>query len=213
MQNQTFLGAALLALSIAAPASAAPPAAEPASAVLTAPSAPDKLEFGGPLVANVCLLSREQVFTQSLVGQAAAARLKQLGQKAQASFDAERRKLENEARALQGQQAVLPPAQVQHRREQIQARAQAAQTEAGQTERELEATRTKAMARIEDAVQPIVLDAYKAKGCGLLLSREAVIGGNMGGDLTAGVIKALDAKMTTIDFDREHLPPGPAAGR
>jgi Skp family chaperone for outer membrane proteins len=205
MQNQTILGAALLALLFAAPVSAAP-----APSVPTAPSAQDKLEFGGPLVANVCLLSREQVFTQSLVGQAAAARLKQLGQKAQANFDAERRKLESEARALQGQQAVLPPAQIQHRQQQLQARAQAAQAEAGQTERELEATRTKAMARIEDAVQPIVLDAYKAKGCGLLLSREAVIGGNMGADLTAGVIKALDAKMTTIDFDRERLPPGPA---
>jgi Skp family chaperone for outer membrane proteins len=189
-----------------APAPVAPPPA--AAAASTTPSG-----FGGPLIAGVCLVSREQILRDSLVGQAATARLKLLGQKAQANFDGERRRLETEAKALQAKQSTLPPADVQHREQQLQARAQAAQAEAGQAQRELEATRAKAMGRIEEAIQPIVLGAYQAKGCGLLLTREAVLGGNMGNDLTATVIQGLDAKMTTITFEREHLPPAASATR
>ena len=170
-------------------------------------------DFGGPLVANVCLLSRDRVFAQSQVGQAATARLKQLGQKAQANFDAERRKLEGEAKALQAKAPTMPPADIQRRQQQLQARAQAAQNDAAQASRELEATRGKVMGQIEEAVQPIVLAAYQAKGCGLLLAREAVLGGNMGNDLTPAVIQGLDAKMTTITFEREHLPPAPVGAR
>jgi len=197
------------AAAVDAPTAAAPSAASP-SASAPAPAAGG---FGGPLIPGVCLLSREAVLSQSLVGQAATARLRQLGLKAQANFDAERRRLEGEAKALQGEQASIPPQQIQHRQQLLQARAQAAQAEAAQVSRELEATRTKATGVIEQAVQPVVLAAYQAKGCGLLLQREAVLGGNLANDLTTAVIHGLDAKMTTITFDREHLPPAPASGR
>jgi Skp family chaperone for outer membrane proteins len=217
MQRPALLAAAIPAILLAAPVLADPPApaAAPVAAAASAPvagaSGPAAGDFGGPLVANVCLLSRERIFAQAQVGQAATARLKQLGQKAQANFDGERRKLEGEAKALQGKAATMPPADVQRRQQQLQARAQAAQAEAAQAARELEATRAKVMGQIEDAVQPIVLATYQAKGCGLLLAREAVLGGNMGNDLTATVIQGLDAKMTTITFEREHLPPTAAS--
>jgi Skp family chaperone for outer membrane proteins len=141
------------------------------------------------------MVSREQIFAQSLVGQAASGRLKQLGQKAQSNLEAQRRKLEADAKALQAKEAVTPPADVQRRQQQLQGRAQGLQVEAGQAQRELEATRAKVMGLIEEAVQPVILSVYQSKGCGLLLSRDAVLGGN------------LDAKMTTLTFEREHLPP------
>jgi Skp family chaperone for outer membrane proteins len=195
------------ALLLAAPALAAPPAPEP-----PAPAAADRHDFGGPRVPGVCLLSREQVFARSKIGQAAAARLKQLGLRAQANLDAEKRKLEAEAKALQTQQTMMPPAQVQHRQQQLQARFQAIQANAAQVSREMEATRTKATELVEDAFDPIVKSAYQVKGCGLLISREAVLGGNLGNDLTEAVIQGLDAKATTITFEREHLPPAPPEG-
>jgi Skp family chaperone for outer membrane proteins len=202
--RRTFLTTAALAAALLA---AAPVLADPPSApAAPAPAAP-KGEFGGPLVSGVCLISREQVFAESKVGLAAKERLKELDQRAKANFDAERRKLEAEAKALQAQQGTLTPAQGQHRQQQLQARAQALQTEGAQIARELEATRIKASGQIEETLQPILLAAYQAKGCGLLLSREAVVGGNLGNDLTAAVIQGLDAKMTTITFEREHLPP------
>ena len=190
-----------------APATSIPtPPAPPAPAAQSAtPPAASADGFGGPVIPGVCLLSRETVFTQSQVGQAASARLKLLGQKAQASLEADRRRLEAEAKALQGQQ--MTPQQGQHRQQQLQARAQALQGAAAQASRELEATRAKATGLIAEAVQPVVVAVYQSKGCGLLLSREAVLGGNMANDLTPAVLQGLNAKMTTITFEREHLPP------
>ena len=222
--------AALLAALAAGPVTAAPPTPAPAPAAATTPLAPaapattpqapapqaaspapapaaSEPGFGGPVIPGVCLLSRETIFAQSAVGRAAAVRLKQLGQKAQASLEAERRAIEAEAKALQAQGPSLPPPQAQHRQQQLSARAQGFQAKAAQASRELEATRAKAMGRIEQEVQPVVLSAYQAKGCGLLLSREAVLGGNLANDLTPAVVQGLDAKITTITFEREHLPP------
>jgi Skp family chaperone for outer membrane proteins len=208
MRRSLVSGALVPALLLAAPALAAAPGPD---ALATPPaataSASSKHEYGGPLIAGVCLLSREQVFAQSKVGQAAAARLRQLSQRAQAGFEADRRKIEAEAKALRAQQMTLQPAQIQHRQQQLEARAQALQTGAAQVGRELEATRTKVTGQIEEAIQPIVQAAYQSKACGLLLSREAVVGGNLGNDLTDTVLQGLDAKMTTITFEREHLPP------
>jgi len=207
---RSFLrGGAFAAFLTATPVLAAAPGPAPAP---SAPSAAGRMDYGGPLVPGVCLLSREQVFAQSEVGQAAAARLKQLGQRAQASLDAEKRRLEAEAKALQTQQVTMTPAQIQHRQQQLQARYQAIQANAAQIGRELEATRIKATGLVEDAMEPIVKAAYQAKGCGLLLSREALVGGNLGNDLTGEVVRGLDAKITTITFEREHLPPAPAEG-
>ena len=212
--HRHLVSAAILAAAFAsaAPALADQPPAPPAPApTASAPAAPvSKDDFGGPLAAGVCLLSREQAFTESKVGQAARGRLEALEQRAKANLDAERRKLEGDAKALQAQQGVLTPADGQKRERQLQARAQALQASAAQITRELEATRAKVSGQIGEMMRPIVLTAYQAKGCGLLLSREAVIGGNLGNDLTATVIQGLDAKVSTITFEREHLAPSPS---
>jgi hypothetical protein len=52
----------------------------------------------------------------------------------------------------------------------------------------------------------VIAAAYKARGCGLLFDRNSILGGNMAGDITAAVIQGLDAKITTITFEREVLP-------
>lgn len=44
-------------------------------------------------------------------------------------------------------------------------------------------------------------------------SRNAVLGGNFSNDLTAPIVQALDAKISTITFDRETLPPATAQAR
>ena len=83
---------------------------------------------------------------------------------------------------------------------------QQVQALAAQRSREIEATRLKAMQQISGPLQVAVAAAYKQRGCGLLLDRNSVIGGNYSNDLTSDVVKALDARMTTITFERESLP-------
>ncbi|HEY0598150.1 OmpH family outer membrane protein [Sphingopyxis sp.] len=162
--------------------------------------------FGGPVVPGVCLLSREAVFANAAVGKAVSARIAELTRAAQAEVDQQRTPLETEAKALatQGDDAKTKP-----RRDALATRWQALQRQAAQGNREIEATRAKALARVADEAQPVIVKVYGERKCGLLFDRGAVLGGNFANDLTADVVKALDAKITTIPFEREKLPQAP----
>jgi Skp family chaperone for outer membrane proteins len=166
--------------------------------------------LGGPPVAGLCLLSQQAVLVNAQVGVAANARLQQITEQVQAELGAERASLEADAKTLDSQRAGLKAAEFQQRQAALQTRLQALQQKAQQRSREIDATREKAIGQITTVEQPLIAAAYKAHNCGLLVDRNAVLGGNMSGDLTSDVVHALDAKMTTITFDREILPDQPA---
>lgn len=192
---------ALLGLTLLAPAIGQP--AQPAAA---------GQPLGGPQVAGVCLLSQQAVFTNAKVGIAATQRLKQLAAQSQAGLDAERTSLQADAKALEGQRASLKAADYQTKAQALQLRAQSLQQRIQTSANQIELTRQKALGQIATAAQPVIAGVYKQRGCGLLLDRNAALGGNMAGDLTAAVVQGLDAKMTTISFDLAPLPAQPAAG-
>lgn len=180
-------------------------AAAPVAAQQAAPAP----ALGGPVVPGVCLLSREAVFANAAVGKAVSARIAELTRAAQAEVDQQRTPLEAEAKALaaQGDDAKTKP-----RRDALATRWQALQRQAAQGSREIDATRTKALARVADEAQPVIAKVYGERKCGLLFDRGASLGGNFANDLTAEVVKALDARITTIQFEREKLDQ-PAAER
>lgn len=192
MKSLTF---AVVVLTFAAGGALAQPAAAPA------PAQP----LGGPQVPGVCLLSQQAVLANAKVGQAATARLKELTQQAQAEVDGQRKPLTADAQTLQGQRATLKPADFEQKQQALTQRLQALEQTAQQRSREIELTRERAVARIATEAQPVIAEVYKAHNCGLLVDRSAILGGNMGGDLTADVVKGLDARITTITFNREAL--------
>lgn len=166
--------------------------------------------LGGPVVAGVCLLSREAVIANAKVGLAATARLRTLGQDAQAEVDAERKPVDVDVEAFNATSEKLPAEQRQSRQLALATRLQPIEAKAAQRNREIDATRTKVLARISGELQPVVAQVYRARGCGLLVDRNSVIGGNMANDLTPAVVQGLDAKIATLTFDREVLPAGAA---
>lgn len=161
--------------------------------------------LGGNPVAGVCLLSREAIFANAKVAQAANARLKQISDQAQAEVDAERRPLDGELKALQAEAGKLSAEERRSKEEALAAKLRPVQAKAEHRSREIEATRTKVLARISAEAQPVIEQVYKQKNCGLLFDRNTVLGGNMANDLTQAVIQGIDAKITTISFDRETL--------
>ena len=169
--------------------------------------------LGGPAVPGLCLLSREAVVANAAVGKATLTRLKQITDAAQAEVDAERRPIETDAKTFQAEAPKLSAEQRKTREQALGARLQAVRVKAEQRSREIDATRAKALQRVSAELQPVVAQVYKQHGCGLLVDRNSVLGGNMDNDLTAAVIKALDAKITTISFNRESLPQGATATR
>jgi Skp family chaperone for outer membrane proteins len=162
----------------------------------------------GPVVPGVCMLSREAVFANAKVGLAASARLKQLTEQAQSQIQAERAPIDADVQAYRTQQASLSADQRQAREQALAQRMQKVQADQALVERELEATRSKALQQIGQYAQPVIVSAYASKNCGLLLDRNAVFGGNMANDLTPAVVSGLDAKVTTISFNLETLPVG-----
>lgn len=167
--------------------------------------------LGGPAIPGVCLLSQQAVLANAKVGVAATARLKQIADAADAEIAAARAPIEADAKTLEAQASSLKPADLQVRRQTLAGRAQGLQQTADQRRREIELTREKAVAQIAGEAQPVITAAYKAHGCGLLVDRNSILGGNMSGDITPDVVAGLDAKITAITFERASLPPQTAS--
>lgn len=201
-RNKPMAAFAPVLMLLASTAAAQTPVKKPAA---TASAAASGATLGGPAVPGVCLLSQEQLIATSKVGQAASARLRQLMGLAQQEINADRVGIENDDRAFQGQIANLKPAETEAKRQALNARVQTLQEKAALRNREMEATQQKAVARIMAEARPVLAAAYRAHRCGLLFNRNAVLDGNTSGDLTAEVVRGLDAKVATITFDRETL--------
>ncbi|WP_157995344.1 OmpH family outer membrane protein [Peristeroidobacter soli] len=178
-------------------------AADPAPAI-SATATPEGL--GGPAIPGACLLSREAVLTNAKVGQAATARLQELTNQAQEQVNAERQPIDKEIEALKVQAKKLSADEARNREQSLAAKLEPIRVRADQLSREIEATRVKVVERISMEAQPIIATVYKEKGCGLLIDRNIVLGGNFSNDLTAAIVSKLDQKITTISFDREVLP-------
>lgn len=180
-----------------------------AAAMASPASASAQMPLNGPVVPGVCILSPEALITDSKAGQAANLRFQQLAQDAQREAQAERQSLDTEAKTLEGQ----PQASAEPRQQALTDRRKALQQKIELRGRELEYTRMKVIGRISTEAQPIITAAYASHGCGMLLRRGGVIGGNPTNDLTAETVRGLDAKITEIPFERESLPAATASSK
>ena len=190
--NTTFAGVVAVGLIASSFAQAAGEVAAAAPAATPAMS--------GPLIAGVCLLSQQTLVSRSKIGLAAATRLQELTHASQVEFDGEKRSIEARAKALGAKRPTTPAMQqqMQAQGQALNQRFQALQGEAQVRSRQLDTTRVKVGERIVDAAQPYIAPAFAAHNCGLLLAREAALGGNMGNDLTGEVIAAMDAKAAPL---------------
>lgn len=173
-------------------------------AFAAAPTATQYL--GGPVIAGVCLLSEEAVLANTKVGLAATARLQQITKDAENEVVSARAPIDADAKALEAQRATLNPDDFRQKQQAIAQRLQTLQQLAAQRSREIELTRQKALGQVAAEEKPLIADAYNARKCGLLFNRNSAMGGNFTNDLTPDVVKALDAKMPTITFEREAEP-------
>jgi Skp family chaperone for outer membrane proteins len=160
-----------------------------------------RLSSGAP-IPGLCMLSQSEVLAKAKVALAADARLKQIQQQVQNELQAEQTAINNDARTLESQRTAPDFAA---RQAALQARANALLQKSQLRQRELQATRQKALSRISNEAQPLVAQAYSAHGCSLLIDRNGVLLGNMSNDITAEVTRGFDAKISTITFERERL--------
>jgi len=181
-----------------AAAAAAPRAAAPAAPAATAIS-------HGPAIAGVCIVDIDQILAESAIGKAANTRLQKLQTDVQAEVTAEQTSLVNDAKTFQAQRATLAQDAADKKDADLQVRNNALQRKVQQRQAELQATQQKAADRILSEIDPVEAQVYQQRNCSVLLSRQSVIAANPAMDITPVVITALNARISTLTFERERL--------
>jgi len=155
---------------------------------------------GGPPIPGVCVLSREAVFDLSKVGQDVMGQFRIARDTAQRQVSAEEGRITADVRDLEAQKSSLTEELYRQRQLELGGRLQELRAEAAKRSQQLEEARQAAVKKIADAVQPSIAAVYQRYRCSLLLSRDAVLAGNPGMDVTAEVIKGLDGAITQMPF-------------
>ena len=163
------------------------------------------VELGGTPPPGTCLLSMNTLYAGSKAGQSAAARLKLLTGQVSTEMTAERAAMMKNAQALDAQKPSLTPADLAQKRTALAQQQRAFQAKLGLRNRELALTRQHAFRKIATAADPDIRIAYKARGCGILLNRDSMLGGNLSSDLTPLVVTALNGHLATMTFERERI--------
>jgi len=161
---------------------------------------------GAPAVPGLCVLSQNAVYANAKVGLAATARYRELATGLRNQLEPEQKAIQQAAAKLEAAKASMPAAQYQQQAQALAVRVQTLRAQSTQDNRNLEATRVKALRQIAALANPMIGEAYKEHHCGAIFSRETMLVGNPGMDLTSQVVQGLDAKVTTISFELEHLP-------
>jgi len=191
-----------LAQAPARPATAAAAAATRAAA----PAAPAATAIShGPAIAGVCIVDIDQILAESAIGKAANTRLQKLQTDVQAEVTAEQTTLVNDAKTFKAQRATLAQDAADKKDADLQVRNNALQRKVQQRQAELQATQQKAADRILSEIDPVEAQVYQQRNCSVLLSRQSVIAANPAMDITPVVITALNARISTLTFERERL--------
>ncbi len=192
MKTSLALGA-FLALTAASAAFAQTPAAAPAAAPV-----------GGPPIPGMCTINIEGVIQTSAVGKVVRDRLEQLQAVVTAELTTEQQQLQTENNAIN----AIPPEQQQapatlQRINLFKERYRAFEQKNQQRAQELKATEQAEIRVIAQNLNPILAQIYTERKCGLVLNQYAFANPQM--DVSEVALQRLNAKITTLVFDRVHL--------
>jgi Skp family chaperone for outer membrane proteins len=199
MHNLKNILAAGVSIALAASATAAF-AQAPAVPAAAAPKVPT-----GPAIAGVCIFSRDAALANSAVGKFVGERLKQIQSQASAEVQGELTALQTDEKAYAAQRGSLASDVQQQRETVLRQREELLQRKAELRNRELQATEQKALSRVVVEMNPLLIQVYGQRNCGLLLDQNATFGANPSMNITSDVVRLLDGKITQFAFEREHL--------
>jgi outer membrane protein len=208
MKTTYALLTAAAALSVASAALAQAQPARPAGQA-AAPAAPPLPSRPGPTIAGVCVVDNEGALLGSQVGAAYRARMNTLSQQVTAELQPEQTAIQTEVTAVQ---ALAQGAARTTRETALRTRAQNFQNRVALRNRELEATQARQLQRLSNEIRPVLDQVYTSRNCSIILDRAAVVAVSPAMDITGAVTQGLNARLTTISFDRERLDQQPAAG-
>ena len=161
----------------------------------------------GPVVPGVCVYHHDRLLAQSTAGQSLVTGLQRLQQEVQAELAPYEQFIQTESQALQQGQATIPQDQFQQRGRDLEARYREFETLRQTRTGELRYTLAYQQQQISQAANPILEALYTERGCGILLTAEAVMRANPQMDLTDEAIQRLNAALPALPaFSRMAVP-------
>lgn len=156
----------------------------------------------GPVIPGVCVFHNERLLAQSTVGVSVRDGMRTLSEQVRGELTPYAQAIDTEMSALERGQATIPQQEYAQRSQALRQRMSEAQQLDRQRQAELEYTLNVQLRAIAEAVDPILVAVYQERGCGLLLSREAVIEMNPAMDITDVVIQRLNSSLPSLSFQR-----------
>jgi outer membrane protein len=160
----------------------------------------------GPVIPGVCVFHNERLLAQSTVGASVQAGMRRLSEEVSGELQPYAQAIDSEIGALEQGRGTLPQEEYAQRAQAVQQRIREGQQLEQQRQAELEYTLSMQLRAIAQAVDPILVAVYQERGCGLLLSREAVIEMNPAMDITDVVIQRLNGALPSLTFSRMTPP-------
>ncbi len=148
--------------------------------------------------AIIVIVNSEQLFAQSKVGQSVRTQIQAQAKKLQAESKKANDDLKAEAKKLGEQRALLSEADFAKKVQAFEQKQQTLQQKMQKKSQELQLGSNKARGEVEAAIRPIFADVMKEHGATILLDQSVVLAGGVDLDVTAEVLKALDAKITSV---------------
>jgi outer membrane protein len=160
----------------------------------------------GPVIPGVCVFHNERLLAQSTVGQSVQTGMRTLSDQVSGELQPYAQSIQAEITALEQGRGTIPEQEFAQRSQALQQRIREAQQLEAQRQQELEYTLNMQLRAIAQATDPILVAVYQERGCGLLLSREAVIEMNPAMDITDVVIQRLNGALPSLSFSRMTPP-------
>lgn len=165
----------------------------------------------GPAIPGVCVYHHDRLMAQSTAGQSLVAGVQRLQQEVQTELAPYEQFIQSEGQALQQGQATIPQDQLQQRAQGLETRYREFETLRQTRTGELRYTLAYQQQQIGQAADPILQALYTERGCGILLSADAVLRANPQMDLTEMAIQRLNAQLPSLPaFSRMQVPAQPA---
>lgn len=160
----------------------------------------------GPVIPGVCVFHNERLLAQSTVGVSVRNGMRTLSDQVSGELEPYAQSIQAEITALEQGRGTIPEQEFAQRSQAVQQRIREAQQLEAQRQQELEYTLNMQLRAIAQATDPILVAVYQERGCGLLLSREAVIEMNPAMDITDVVIQRLNGALPSLTFSRMTPP-------
>lgn len=160
----------------------------------------------GPVIPGLCVYNNARLMAQSTAGQSLQQGMRRLTDEVINELAPYGQAISTEIQALQQGRGTIPQEEFAQRSQAVQQRmAEAEQLEQTRGQ-ELEYTLSQQRVAIARAIDPILVAVYQERGCGILLSGEAVYQANPQMDITDMVIQRLNAQLPSLSFNRMPVP-------